>query len=60
MSKTERRDLLVKLGLEDSIVFENPDNSFVVDSVEEELAFTLENMIIQTELYIVLKPWQWS
>lgn len=27
-----------------SIVFENPDNSFVVDSVEEELAFTLENM----------------
>ena len=25
MSNTERRDLLVELGLEDSIVFENPD-----------------------------------
>ena len=25
MSKTERRDLLVELGLEDSIVFENPN-----------------------------------
>jgi hypothetical protein len=25
MSKTERRDLLVELGFEDSVVFENPD-----------------------------------
>lgn len=40
---------VVKENLEEirkqiGLAFENPDNSFVVDSVEEELAFTLENL----------------
>ena len=35
MSKTERRELLVELGLENSIVFENPDYDSAIIGYDE-------------------------
>lgn len=39
-----RKENLDEIHKQMSVVFENPDNQFVVDSVEEEIAFTLENL----------------
>lgn len=48
MSKTERRDLLVELGLEDSIVFENPDYDSAIigyDDNSGRIIYDYEKMI---------------
>ena len=48
MSNTERRDLLVELGLEDSIVFENPDYDSAIigyDDNSGRIIYDYEKMI---------------
>ena len=48
MSKTERRELLVELGLEDSIVFENPDYDSAIigyDDNSGRIIYDYEKMI---------------
>ena len=49
MSKTEKRDLLVDLGLEDSIVFENPDFDSAIIGYDENsrrIIYDYEKMIV--------------
>lgn len=50
MSKTERRDLLVELGLENSIVFENPDyDSSIIgyDDNTDRVVYSFEAMVVE-------------
>lgn len=49
MSKTERRDLLVELGFEDSVVFENPDYDSAIVGYDENsgrIIYDYEKMIV--------------
>ena len=49
MSNIERRDLLVELGLEDSIVFDNPDYDSAIIGYDENssrIVYDYEKMVV--------------